>query len=400
MIDNREVCLFLTLKCNQKCKYCHRFLKVNELNLEHNKEVIDKIAKDGIQSMTFTGGEPLLYPNILELLQLAEEKGIKCKVISNGEILATNPKMREIYNYLDSITLSIDSIDNELNEKMGRGYKHFENIKTVLDSLKGNKLKVNINTVVSKMNIGCLEELGNFLKDYNINAWRIFKFVPLRETAKINKEEFEISKVDFRTNRPLFTSFPNIQKIEFREENDMESKYVLIMPNADVVITENEEDITIGNILQSSLCELLNNRISTKAQNKVMGKIRTLISYNDEQGRNTILDRINGLSYVEVVGVSASGIDTYNKIVDLKPEMVFANYDLKDMNGLELIKKSKEKLNTEMPIFNFITNKLPDNEIEEIMNIADNKINSLITENRKEESIIHTLEEYRKFKEY
>ena len=48
MIKDREVCLFLTLRCNQKCKYCHRFLGIEDLDLEHNKEVINKIAQDGI----------------------------------------------------------------------------------------------------------------------------------------------------------------------------------------------------------------------------------------------------------------------------------------------------------------------------------------------------------------
>lgn len=399
MVSNREVCLFLTLKCNQKCRYCHRFLGINEVNAEDNKKIINRLAEDGITNMTFTGGEPLLYPYLLDLLKLAKEKGIKSKIISNGEILATNPKMREIYNYLDSITLSIDSVDNEINKKLGRGEKHFENIKTVLDSLNKYTVKVNINTVVSKVNLGELEELGKFLKDYNINAWRIFKFIPLRETAKLNEKEFEISKTEFRVNRPLFASFPNIKKIEFREENDMESKYILIMPNGNVVITENKEDVTIGNILESKISELLNNRKVTKIENKVMEKIRTLISYNNKKERESILDRIRDLNYVEVVGVSESGIDTYNKIVALQPEMVFANYNLNDMNGLELIEKSKEKLDTEIPIFNFISNNIPEKEFEQVIDIAGNKINALIQENQKEEKIVNTLEEYKKFKE-
>ena len=164
--------------------------------------------------------------------------------------------MREIYNYLDSITLSIDSVDNDINEKLGRGYNHFIKIKEVLDSLKNHKLKVNINTVVSKVNLNYLEELGDFLKEYNLNTWRIFKFAPLRETAKLNEKEFEISNVEFRTHKPIFASFPNINKIEFRENDDMESKYLLIMPNAEVIITENNEDVVIGNILENNISEL------------------------------------------------------------------------------------------------------------------------------------------------
>lgn len=398
MVNNREVCLFLTLNCNQQCRYCHRFLGIDEVSFEDNKRIINRVAEDGITNITFTGGEPLLYPNVLELVKLAKEKGIKTKLITNGSILANNPNIREIYNYLDSLTLSIDSCDNEINEKLGRSYSHAENIKTVLDSLKGTDLNVNINTVVSRVNIDKLEELGQFLREYKINAWRIFKFIPLRETAKINEKEFEISKAEFRINKTLFTSFPNINKVEYREENDMESKYVLIMPNGNVVVTENKEDVTIGNILENSISELLNNRTVTKPQ-KVMRKIRTLIAYNNETVRDEILNTISGLNFVEVVGSTANGIDTYNKIVELQPEMVFSRYNLSDMTGLDIIKKSKEQLDTKIPVFNFIADNITNEEFDQITDIAGNKMNAFIPELNKEQRITKVLKDYKEFTE-
>lgn len=306
--------------------------------------------------------------------------------------------MREIYNYLDSITFSIDSCDNEINEKLGRSYKHAENIKTVLESLKGKELNVNINTVVSRVNIEKLEELGQFLREYKINAWRIFKFIPLRETAKINEKEFEISKAEFRINKTLFTSFPNISKVEYREENDMESKYVLIMPNGNVVVTENKEDVTIGNILENSISELLRNRNIEKTQ-KAVRKIKTLIAYNDEIIRNEIVSAIKKLSYVEVVGVAKNGNDTYNKIVKLQPEMVFSSYNLSDMTGLDVIKKSKAQLDTKIPVFNFITDNITSEEFDQINNIAGNKMNAFIPELNKEQRIARVLKDYKEFTE-
>ena len=400
MADYREVCLFLTLNCNQNCRYCHRFLGIKELDFEKVEEIINRVDEDGIKNMTFTGGEPLLYPHIVELLKLAKEKGIKSKIISNGSILATKPEMREIYNYLDSITLSIDSADNIVNEKLGRGYNHFEHIKTVLDSLKDVNLKVNINTVVSRVNLDSLQELGNFLNSYkNINAWRIFKFIPLRETAKKNEKEFEISSEEFRINKTLFASYPNIKKVEYREEPDMESKYVLIMPNGNVVITENKEDVTIGNILENKISVLLNNRISARHTNTAMNKIRTLIAYNSEQGRNEILEAVNKLNYVEVIGVAADGLDTMNKIIDLQPEMVFTKYDLDNIKGLDIVRQSKERLSSKMPIFNFIADNIAEQEFKQVSDIAGYKINSLIPENYKAQRIADILKDYQKFKE-
>lgn len=395
MIRDREVCLFLTLNCNQLCRYCHRFLGIDEVSFEDNKKIIDRIVAEGITNVTFTGGEPLIYPNVLELVKYANQKGLKCKLITNGSMLVKKPEMREIYEYLDSITLSIDSANDEVNKKLGRADNHAENIRIVLNTLKEFDLKVNINTVVSKVTLGETKELGEFLKDYNINAWRIFKFIPLRETAKRNEKEFAISNAEFRINKPEFASYPNISRVEYREENDMETKYVLIMPNGNVTVTENKQDVTIGNILENSLSELLENR-TTKTPHKVMRKIKALVAYNTEAERSQIVNAINNLSYAEVIGVAADGIDTYNKIVDLQPEIVFSKYNLGDMNGLDIVKKSKEKLDYKMPIFNFITNNISNEDYNQVINLAGNKINAFIPENDSKK-IVNILKDFNEF---
>ena len=114
-----------------------------------------------------------LYPNIINLVKIAKQYGIKNKLITNGSIIAYNEKMRGILDYLDTITLSIDTIDDDINEKMGRGKNHFEEIKTVLDLLKEKNIKIKINTVVNRMNLNHIQGLGEILNNnYKINEWR------------------------------------------------------------------------------------------------------------------------------------------------------------------------------------------------------------------------------------
>ena len=65
-----------------------------------------------------------------------------------------------------------------------------------------------------------------------------------------------------------------------------------------------------------------------------MGKIRTLIAHNDENVTNNIINTMKNLDYVEVVGTANNGKETYNKIVDLKPEVVFAKIDMEHMSSM------------------------------------------------------------------
>lgn len=82
-MQKQEVCWNITARCNQSCKYCHRFLDIDELEYEKNKAILMKMIEEGITEITWTGGEALLYPRIIELLKIAKEHGIKSKLITN-----------------------------------------------------------------------------------------------------------------------------------------------------------------------------------------------------------------------------------------------------------------------------------------------------------------------------
>ena len=108
-----------------------------------------------------------------------------------------------------------------------------------------------------------------------------------------------------------------------------------------------------------------------------MEKIRTIVAHTDDEIRNIIVNSINDLEYVDIVGTASDGIETYNKIVELQPEIVFSKYNYNNMTGLELIRKTKEKLQENFPSFNTI-GEIPDNELMEAINLTGNKLNACV----------------------
>ena len=129
-----------------------------------------------------------------------------------------------------------------------------------------------------------------------------------------------------------------------------------------------------------------------------MKKIRTLIAHNDVNITNDIVKAIENLEYVDIVGTANDGKETYNKIIDLKPEMVFAKYNMENMNGFEIAKSSKEKLENNVPIFNMIIdNNIKEEEIDKVYDMIGNKLNSLITEPISD-NIVNIITDYKEYK--
>lgn len=389
----KKVCWKITTKCNQGCKYCFGFNNIPNLSFEENERVLNHLIASGINHITWTGGEAVLYPRVNELMRESKERGLYNKLVTNGIYLSKNDNeyVEDILNTLDEINLSIDSIENDINLALGKENNHLDIIKNLLEKTKNKNIKVRINTVVSRFNVNKLDELGEFLNNYQIEKWKFLKFMPIRERAEKNEKLFEIEEKELENSVKRLRKFENIKTVEYKKQSEFE-KSIVIVPNADIIQTQNGKDHYFGNALKKEIIDfdkIYSNR-----------KIRTLIAHNDINVTNKIVDAIKKLDFVDVVGTAKDGTETYHKIVDLKPEMIFTKYAMDNMNGLDLVKSSKEKLENNIPVFNMIIdNKVQENEIDEMYDIIGRKLNSVISSSDNiSNSVVDIINQYNDYK--
>src|SRR5437764_1257595 len=99
-------------RCNIDCAYCNEYDKLSPpVPSGLLRRRIDKLAELGTSVVAFSGGEPMLHPDLDELIRHIRRRGMMAGLITNGYFLV--PKRIEALNRagLDFLQISIDNVD-------------------------------------------------------------------------------------------------------------------------------------------------------------------------------------------------------------------------------------------------------------------------------------------------
>ena len=245
-MKEKSVCWNITSRCNENCKFCYRMICDTENTYEQNRKVLNILKNIKIDRITWTGGECLLYPHLFKLMKEAHNNNIKNNIITNGKAL-TPSIIDEIEEFTDYITLSLDALDEDINDCLGRGKEHGKHIIELLDYLKNSNIKVKLNTIVTKKNFYHIKELIDIVKYYKIQRWKLFKFISLRGKSIENKQEFDIEDEKFEELIDEIKKESIDCPIIECKERDIENNYLLIDTIGNFIITTAGKDKIICN---------------------------------------------------------------------------------------------------------------------------------------------------------
>ena len=106
-------------RCNLSCGYCNEYDKVSEpVALEAMKARLDRLASFGTLIVTVSGGEPMLHPEIYEIITHIRSHGMMAGLISNGYYL-TRKRIEKLNDAgLEYLQISIDNVNpDEVSRK-------------------------------------------------------------------------------------------------------------------------------------------------------------------------------------------------------------------------------------------------------------------------------------------
>jgi len=163
--------LAITYRCNNDCPHCYnaRSRSYPELSTRDWKEAIDRLWEINIPHLIFTGGEPTLRDDLVELIGYAEGKGQITGLNTNGRRLKDKKFLSALIDAgLDHVQITLESHHPQIHDQMvnhqGAWKETIAGLKNCLDS----SLYVMTNTTMLHNNRDSLGETLDFLAEVGV----------------------------------------------------------------------------------------------------------------------------------------------------------------------------------------------------------------------------------------
>ncbi|MBC1932218.1 radical SAM/SPASM domain-containing protein [Listeria seeligeri] len=163
----KRVFIEVTNKCNEFCEHCYnsssKFLD-EKLEIDSLKKLIDESHDMGAYEFQITGGEPMLYRHIEELLDHLWHKGFAITINTNLTIL--NKKiLKKIVQYGVNVNFSLDFSESKKHDKFRGLIGAFDATIKNYHILKENGIKTRVNVMLDNKSDKEIERLINYIKE-------------------------------------------------------------------------------------------------------------------------------------------------------------------------------------------------------------------------------------------
>lgn len=219
--------LSVTDNCNLRCIYCmdekeNNFLKASEkLSDEEMLRIVSSCAELGIKKVRVTGGEPLVRPNITELIgKINDIEGIEGIYITTNGILLADKVELLAKSGVKGVNISLDSLKEERFKNLTRRGE-LSKVLEAIDKCIEYGIKVKLNTVI--VNDINSDEIIDFIK-LTINMPIDVRFIELMPIG-VGKVHKGVSNEEIRDI--IKDNFNNIVEIG-KEKSSGPAKYIKI----------------------------------------------------------------------------------------------------------------------------------------------------------------------------
>jgi 12,18-didecarboxysiroheme deacetylase len=191
--DKKPVVVWnITRRCNLKCVHCYAHAKdessPDELSTAEGKALLDDLAQFGAPVVLFSGGEPLMRPDLIELADYAVGKGMRAVISTNGTLITPSMAKRLKSVGLSYVGISLDGLQ-EVNDRF-RGVKGaFQMALNGIAACQEAGIKVGLRFTMNRLNVQEIPAIFDLLEEHDVPRVCFYHLVYAGRGSKLISED-------------------------------------------------------------------------------------------------------------------------------------------------------------------------------------------------------------------
>ena len=188
----------VTEKCNLRCQHCYNESWTRDLSMEHFLIIVKqfkrllKITNTG-GTVYLTGGEPLLWPHLLDAIQILTKERIPPRVFTNGTLITADMAKQLSDSRVRFVQVSLDGAQ-ETNDSI-RGEKSFDKAITGIKHLLHQGIEVTLMVTVMKRNLSEIDQLLDLADELGVQRIAFNRFIPIGSGSDLADEALSSAEV-------------------------------------------------------------------------------------------------------------------------------------------------------------------------------------------------------------
>jgi len=183
-----------TQRCNLKCVHCYAGSEDrdydNEMTTEEGKAMIDDLAAYGAPVLLFSGGEPTIRKDLLELMKYAKSKGMRVVISTNGTLITEEKAAQFAEVGLSYVGVSLDG-GRETHDKFRGIPGSFDKAIAGIRNSMNAGIKVGLRMTINKRNWRDINEIFDIMEAEGIPRACFYHLVYTGRGSELMKEDLD-----------------------------------------------------------------------------------------------------------------------------------------------------------------------------------------------------------------
>lgn len=180
-----------TQRCNLRCVHCYSSSETtghsDEMSTNQAREMLRQLTQINCPAVLFSGGEPLLRPDIFELLNQAKHLGLRTVLSTNGTLIDSEVASKLSEAGVDYVGISIDG-DEEFHDEFRQVKGCFKAALSGIENCQKTGIRTGLRFTITKANAGQIPAVFNIAASNNIRRICFYHLIRVGRAKKLESQ--------------------------------------------------------------------------------------------------------------------------------------------------------------------------------------------------------------------